>query len=796
MTLQLLRRALVLGIALAALPAAAQNTTTFTVNSPLDDVNSRDANPGDGECVDMFTESNPDAQPRCTLRAAIDEANATSGDVVINLPGQLAGGASGNYTLTRTAPNMMDNTFEDANAFGDLDLGGQFSSLTIRGTGTPGPTVKASPNDRVFHLLSGTVIIERVTITGGTAQPGDNGVSSPGEGESVDGGDGADGGCVLIASAASAGFDQVSVNNCATSSGGNGAAPASSIERTAGGNAGAGGNGGGIANYGSLALRRSFVFQNGTGDGGSPGAGTPVSGGTAVGGNGGNGGLGGGVYNAGLLVVEETTIVNNTAGDPSAGAAGTNGGAAGIDGEGGSGGGIASLMGGSTFLRNTIVASNTAGDDVNNDGTDILATKQPGSDLYDGDPVDDDEVGAFFTPFETGSFTEEAFNLIGTNNSVENVFPAGMPNGANNIVGTGQGDQDTRIDPGVTGANQNENFAVTAVALASDSPAIDAGGNTDRAGNEIVADGRGFRRPGTAEGDETVDIGGYEFNSEPIMSQLVINELDSVTAPATEEDAAEFIEIKNTGTFPAQLADYALVLYSGADNTAYAAYNLEGTLAPGETFVFGDTGVQMVDQAGLSGAPDDIRDEDGAVGLYLGNASDYPVGALAGQNASTRVDVLVYNNGTQASRLRDAGDLGDAFGVPDDEIASGDTDDGSIQRGEGGGYSSGPPTPGGDSAVGTDTDDGVPGVAEISAVFPNPATSGAAIEVSVAVAQAVTVEVFDALGRRVARVQNDAVTAGQTLSVDLPTARLAPGVYVVRVAGETFQESRQLTVVR
>ena len=169
MTFSTLRRAFVLGAALVALPAAAQ--TTFTVNSTADDSNARDAMPGDGVCVDGFTGSNPDAEPRCTLRAAIDEANATSGAVIINLPGQLTGGASGSYTLSRTAPNMMSATFEDDNAFGDLDLGGDFSSLTIRGTGTPGPQVTIGPNDRVFDLLSGEVTIERVTITGGTAQP-------------------------------------------------------------------------------------------------------------------------------------------------------------------------------------------------------------------------------------------------------------------------------------------------------------------------------------------------------------------------------------------------------------------------------------------------------------------------------------------------------------------------------------------------------------------------------------------------------------------------------------------------
>ena len=620
---------------------------------------------------------------------------------MINLPGQLPGGVSGAYILSREDSTDPDATYEDDNAFGDLDLdsGG---SITIRGTGTPGPSVTISSNDRVFHLLSGTVRIERTTITGGTARAGDNGVSAPGDGESVDGQDGDDGGCVLVASGVTATLDQVSVNNCATQSGGNGAAPATMD--TAGGNAGNGGNGGGVANFGTLTVTRSFFYGNGTGDAGSAANGTAGSGSAVAGGNGGNGGNGGALFTAGDLTVEETTIIDNTGGDPSQGADGTNSGDNGYDGEGGSGGGIAALDGAEVTLRNTIVASNTAGDDVDNDGTDNAATKQPGSDLFDGDPADDDTVSPNFPAYTTGSFTDGGNNLIGSNNTVDDTFADTVPgtdvdqNGS--IIGSGQGDDATRVDPGTDGTNQNEDYAVEAVVLASSSPAVDAGVNTDLDGNEIRVDGRGFRRPGTADGDETVDIGGFELDSEPVTGALVINEIDSVTAPSSEDDRAEFVEIKNTGSFEAQLADYALVLYSGDDDTAYASYNLSGALAPGETVVVGDPGVTNVSQVLFSGTTDDVQDREGAVGLYLGKASDYPIGAVAGQNASTRVDVVVYDNGEQESltaRLLDASSLAEAFGQSEEDVVSGDTDNASIQRNENGSYSAGPPTAGEDT---------------------------------------------------------------------------------------------------
>jgi len=91
---------------------------------------------------------------------------------------------------------------------------------------------------------------------------------------------------------------------------------------------------------------------------------------------------------------------------------------------------------------------------------------------------------------------------------------------------------------------------------------------------------------------------------------------------------------------------------------------------------------------------------------------------------------------------------------------------------------------------------GEPGmtVAEVSLARPNPASGRSAVRVAVPVAERVRVSVLDALGREVA-VAFDAVVSGAR-EVPLDTARLAPGVYVVRVVGTSFAESRALTVVR
>src|SRR5512135_1681444 len=81
--------------AVLVLPTVATPSMTFTVNSALDLV---DSNPGNGVCQA--------ANGACTLRAAIQEANATASGDTINLP-------AGTYVLTITGQS------EDAAAQGD-----------------------------------------------------------------------------------------------------------------------------------------------------------------------------------------------------------------------------------------------------------------------------------------------------------------------------------------------------------------------------------------------------------------------------------------------------------------------------------------------------------------------------------------------------------------------------------------------------------------------------------------------------------------------------------------------------
>jgi hypothetical protein len=104
-----------------------------------------DLNPGDGICAST-------AFSVCTLRAAIQEANAWPGSDTINVP-------EGHYTLSLPGIN------ENSGATGDLDIA---EDLRIVGAGAHLTTIDANGIDRVFDVLDGVdATLEKIAITGG-----------------------------------------------------------------------------------------------------------------------------------------------------------------------------------------------------------------------------------------------------------------------------------------------------------------------------------------------------------------------------------------------------------------------------------------------------------------------------------------------------------------------------------------------------------------------------------------------------------------------------------------------------
>lgn len=127
---------------------SAARAAVFPVNTIIDN---EDVNPGDGDCSNVET--------RCSLRAAIQEANALGGSHTITL-------GIRTYEI-----DTIGAAGEDAAAQGDLDV---TSDITITGASTTGTIIEAGgdglPQDRVFHvLLGGSLTLDRLTVRDGSA---------------------------------------------------------------------------------------------------------------------------------------------------------------------------------------------------------------------------------------------------------------------------------------------------------------------------------------------------------------------------------------------------------------------------------------------------------------------------------------------------------------------------------------------------------------------------------------------------------------------------------------------------
>ncbi|NNF57191.1 MAG: T9SS type A sorting domain-containing protein [Rhodothermaceae bacterium] len=90
----------------------------------------------------------------------------------------------------------------------------------------------------------------------------------------------------------------------------------------------------------------------------------------------------------------------------------------------------------------------------------------------------------------------------------------------------------------------------------------------------------------------------------------------------------------------------------------------------------------------------------------------------------------------------------------------------------------------------------IPGTHLLSPVYPNPFAASASFTLAVAEHQTVRVEVFDALGRRVALLHEGPMASGARRPFTLDGRALANGAYVIRLTGEAFADTRRVTLLR
>jgi hypothetical protein len=143
----------------------------------------------------------------------------------------------------------------------------------------------------------------------------------------------------------------------------------------------------------------------------------------------------------------------------------------------------------------------------------------------------------------------------------------------------------------------------------------------------------------TPTGGQSVVVssaGGSSLPFSVTVIHLVINELDPDQASV---DTGELVEV-SAGVASVSLADYSLVFWNGANETAYYAIDLLGSTNSAGLLVVGNAAI--VTASALQFPDNTLQNGADAVGIYAANASSFPNGSLV---TTTRlIDAVVYGS--------------------------------------------------------------------------------------------------------------------------------------------------------
>ena len=84
----------------------------------------------------------------------------------------------------------------------------------------------------------------------------------------------------------------------------------------------------------------------------------------------------------------------------------------------------------------------------------------------------------------------------------------------------------------------------------------------------------------------------------------------------------------------------------------------------------------------------------------------------------------------------------------------------------------------------------------LSHAYPNPFRSNTSFDLTVQKSQTVKIEVFNMLGRRMRLIYQGPVQAGETRVFAFEAGSLPSGIYLIRVTGEHFAATRQVTLLQ
>ena len=577
----------ILVIALASTSSVA--AATFTVNSLGD---TPDATVGDGICAD--------SSGTCTLRAAIQEANAnpaadsiafspdTTGTISLStaLPQltsmTITGPGADRLTVQRAAAAETKFRIFTTQTFMTVNI----SALTVTGGRSSG-----EHGGGIYNRQSTTLHLSNVVVSGNTTEGSSNAGAGRGGGIFSEGTLLTLTHCIVSGNTTSNGIfgsdskgrdgggiyhtrGTLSITNSTIS------------DNKAGNGAGdAGGEGGGlyITATTTVTVTNSTISRNkaGIGTGGGRGGGlyiapngtvtltnSTVSGGEAI--------QGAGIYHAtGVLSLLSCTVANNTSRS--------------------SAGGLFTLsspnFSSSTTLRNTIVADNTA-----NSNPDL-----------------------------SGTFKSQDYNLIRNMTGATFEGPT-----THNVLG---------VDPLLSPLQSNEG-PTQAHALLPASPAIDAGDS----GN-LTTDQRGLPRPvdnpSVANASDGADIGAYEVQAPPSAGQI---QFSSATYSTVEGNGFVTITVTRTGGSTGKVAatfstSNGTATSAGADYTPVTNHTVE--------FADGDTAAKTI-QIFIN--DDSLNEPDETVNLTLSNPAG---GVTFGSPAAATLTISDNNDPLPAISIND-----------------------------------------------------------------------------------------------------------------------------------------------
>lgn len=587
---KLLALALLLAPALVFLVADVAHAAPFTVNSTGD---SPDWNPRDGVC-DIGSAT----RIECTLRAAIQQANATSGSDTIDFS------VTGEITLSNTPGR------------GGLEIGAG-ENLTINGPGANALAINGSDQVRPFKIdstVDSTALVEinGLTIANGRVVAG-NGAGIDNEGELT-----LNDSVVRDSSASGVGDDGFSkgggIHNTGTLT----------LNRsTVSGNFGD--LGGGINNRVSSTMRvnRSTVSSNnsGFGGGGILNEGDLTLSGSTVSSNRANS-SGGGILSLtgsdGVANINNSTISGNNAADDSNFGPGSNGGGMYLEGTNG--------IFHSTITNNDIVHSAETGNGVASEGSAGTVTFVRAS-IISGN-ADNSDVA--LDGGSTNSFGSQGYNLIG----------------GGDAVGAFDGTRDlTEVTDPLLAPLANYGGPTSTHALLAGSRAIDSAGP-----NPPAADQRGVARPkdGDANGSSVADIGSYEKEPRPPNDDLAGSR--AITGASTQVNGKNIEATRQAGE-----PDHLPSAGSLGENSLWYRWT-----APASGRVSLDTCTSSFDTVlavytgGSLGSLSQVASDDDSCDAPNANGSKLTFNAVAGTAYRIAASgYFVSSKGTFTLRLRD-----------------------------------------------------------------------------------------------------------------------------------------------